>query len=108
MGQKPVQILLLEEVLFALPERLDLLWQQGVRLDGVPEPLVGVASRRAHVLQFWASRADTPAGESVRRAVETWLVDTVQASESPLLDSEILAAEGVAGRRLFEGQDATR
>ena len=103
-----VQLTASEEVLFALPERLDLLWQQGVRLDGVPEPLVGVASRRAHVLQFWASRADTPAGVSVRRAVEAWLMDTVQASESPLLDSEILAAEEVAGRRLFEGQDATR
>lgn len=96
-----------EDVLFALPGRLDALWTRGLRLDGVPEPLVGVASRRAHVLEFWASRADTPAGASVREAVEAWLLDTVQSSDTPLLDSEIATAEGLAGRALFADSRTT-
>lgn len=89
-----------EDLLFVLPDRLDALWADGQRLDGVADPLHTPAARREHVLGFWASRADTEVGDQVRTVVVDWLSATVQGSQSPLTATEIERAEAEAGRSL--------
>ncbi len=87
------------EAVDALPARLDTLWNEGLALDGFTV-LSTKAERRAHALELWTSRADTPEGERIRRAVASWLENTVQTSPDPLTAAEIRAAELKAGQRL--------
>ncbi|MCO4746760.1 MAG: hypothetical protein KC912_18335 [Proteobacteria bacterium] len=89
-----------EEVLFAIPQRLDALWADGTPLDQAPDALQSFEDRRAHVLAFWASRAETSEGERVCEAIEAWLEATVQESDHPLTADEISTAEEAAGRSL--------
>lgn len=83
-----------------LPGRLDALWTAGEGLDGstVSDP----AARRAQVLDYWASRTDTPEGRAVCRTIEIWLRETVMTSSDPVTPEEAEAAEGrrTDGRRL--------
>jgi hypothetical protein len=88
------------EAIDALPGRLDRLWNEGLAFDG-QTTLATKAERRAAVLDFWATRADTPEGEQTREAVAAWLDATVQASADPLTEAEIADAEKRAGRKLF-------
>ncbi|TNE85819.1 MAG: hypothetical protein EP330_24595 [Deltaproteobacteria bacterium] len=88
-----------EDLLYVLPSKLDALWRDGQALDG-GEPLTSPEARKAHVLEYWATRADTELGAKVRTAVEAWLSATVQESETPLTVDEIARAEATAGRKL--------
>lgn len=84
-----------------LPERLDALWTSGESLDGgglVPD----MAVRRGQVLDFWASRTDTPEGRTVSRTVEIWLRETVMSSPDPVTAEEArrAMARRADGRKL--------
>lgn len=74
-----------------LPERLDGVWERGEALDGgtvsTPE------AKRASVLDYWASRTDTPEGRLVMRTIEIWLRQVVMPSEHPVTREEAEAAE---------------
>ena len=76
-----------EEQVAALPDQLDAVWNDGTPLYGVG-PLATPKERRRHVLEFWASRAATPEGQFVCRAVAAWLDATVQTSDHPITDEE--------------------
>lgn len=84
----------------SLPERLDAVWDKGEALDG------GTAStpeaRRKSILDYWASRTDTPEGRLVMRTIEGWLRNVVMLSEHPVTREEAAEAEAQRddGRRL--------
>lgn len=75
-----------------LPDRLEELWTAGTPLQPGPE-LATPSDRRAAVLAYWATRADTPEGADTSAAVEAWLRAEVQTSEHPVSDSERADAE---------------
>ncbi|MEQ1505623.1 MAG: hypothetical protein ABMB14_25545 [Myxococcota bacterium] len=77
-----------EGTLDALPNRLDALWATGASLTPGGAPLATYAARRAEVLAYWASRADTPEGAAVCAAIEAWLDAVVQASDHPITADE--------------------
>ena len=85
--------------LAALPDRLDALWTTGAPLDE-GAPLADAAARRAAVLAYWRSRADTPEGRAFARAVEAWVHATVQPSATPFTDAEVAASPDAGGRTL--------
>jgi len=92
-----------QESLQFLPARLDAVWELGAPLvEGDPE-LRSLEDRRAAVLDFWATRADTPEGEGVRRVVELWVREVVMTSDAPVTVGERLAIESRAGRTLDLG-----
>lgn len=74
-----------------IPERLDLLWQQGEAPDG--SRIEAMAERRAWVLDYWATRTATPEGRAVCEVIAAWLRETVQLSEHPVPEPERAAAE---------------
>lgn len=78
----------MQQVLQALPGRLDALWAQGTPLDGGPT-LTSYAQKREAVLAYWATRPATPEGQAVCLVVEEWLVEVVQRSTHPLQPGEI-------------------
>jgi len=92
------------EALDSLADRLDALWLQGVPLQG-GGVLDTPQSRRAAVLDYWATRASTPEGHGTCDAIELWLRETVQTSEHPLTAAEIETANARRGgdRRLGVG-----
>lgn len=96
-----VQETAFQESLEALPGSLDALWLEGTPLEG-GDPLDSLAQRRQAALAYWASRADTPQGMDVCRAVEVWLSETVQSSDDPVTPDEQQAANASAqhGRTL--------
>lgn len=75
-----------------LPARLEALWEDGVPLEG-DDPLPTHEDRRAALLAYWDSRTDSPWGESVRQAIESFLRGVVQPSEHPFTDDELAAFE---------------
>lgn len=91
-----------QEVLDPLPGRLDALWEHGTPIDGGGRPIEAFDARRAVVLDYWATRLDTPEGDSVSDIVEAWLRNVVQLSDHPVTDDEKAAAEArrVDGRSL--------
>lgn len=72
----------------SLPERFDALWAQGEPLvsDAV---LVTPSSRRAELLAYWESRTETPWGDEIRRAIESFVRAVVQQGEHPFTQAEI-------------------
>jgi hypothetical protein len=84
----------------ALPDRLDALWLQGVGLDRTELP--DHVQRRAALLEYWSSRADTLEGRAVTRALEIFLREVVATSAHPFTVEEIAQAESRRedGRRL--------
>jgi hypothetical protein len=96
----------------ALPSRLDDLWTNGTPLDGGHKPLATAAARRAAVLDFWATRTDTPEGRTVSRSVEMWLRGTVMDGPDAVTREEAVAAEAQRqdGRKLdiFPSSPAAR
>ncbi len=82
----------LSQSIQSLPDRLDVLWATGQTLDG-GERLPTEQARKDYVLDYWASRADSPEGRAVMRTVRTWLQYTVQESGTPVTRSEAAAAE---------------
>ena len=77
---------------------LDQIWFDGLAPD--EQPLPDPTSRREAILEFWATRADTPEGRMVREVVRTYLEMVVQDSQWPLLPDEIATAEERCGCRL--------
>jgi hypothetical protein len=90
-----------QDALYALPGRLDALWEQGAPLEG-DQVLETPEARRAAVLDYWATRADTPHGQQVCQVVELWLSRVVQTSQHPFTAEEAEAANARRsdGRRL--------
>lgn len=76
-----------EQSLLDLPDRLDALWATGAPLDPGP-PLLTPEARRRAVLEFWATRADTPEGERTSEAVEDWLGAVVESGPTPITPEE--------------------
>jgi len=89
-----------QEAIEDLPARLDRLWEHGEPLEDGGESLATLVERRAAILDHWATRADTPEGDGVRRAVALWLRETIMDSDHPVTPSERAQAEQAAGRRL--------
>lgn len=99
--RETVQKKAFSERLRNLPEQLDQLWADGTPLYGI-NTLETPKDRRTFVLGYWATRAPTPEGRAVCRAIEAWLRNTVQASDTPATPEEVQAAEARRddGRRL--------
>ncbi len=79
-----------DRVVAVLPDRLTALWESGTPLEG-ETPLTTFADRRAALLSFWASRTDTPWGDSVRGSVVGFCRGVVQRSEHPFTTAELAA-----------------
>jgi hypothetical protein len=77
-----------------LPAQLELLWAEGQPLETGPL-LATPADRKAALLAFWSSRAETPEGERVRAQVEAFLNARVQTSEHALSAEELVGFEGL-------------
>jgi hypothetical protein len=78
------------EALAALEARLVDLWVDGIGLgrESLPTP----AARRAALLDYWATRTDTPEGRAAMRIVEAFLRNRVQTSADPVTADEAAAA----------------
>ena len=72
-----------------LPAALDQLWSEGTLIDapGAP-PLATPPERKAALVAFWATRADTPEGEEVRALVRDFLLYEVSQSPWPVTDAD--------------------
>lgn len=79
------------ERLYDLPDQLDRLWETGEAPDGSIQQ--SPEARRAWVLDWWATRAQTEEGRLMREAAEVWLRATVMDSDHPVTSAEIRAAE---------------
>jgi hypothetical protein len=77
-----------EEMLQALPERLDLLWKEGVPLEPGDAVLPTPEARRRAVLEHWATRVETPEGQRTCAAIEAWLSSVIEASQTPITEAE--------------------
>jgi hypothetical protein len=75
--------------LASLPAAMDRLWQEGTPLDqqGAP-PLATPLERKAALIEFWASRADTPEGDQVRALVRDFLLYEVSESPWPVTEAD--------------------
>jgi hypothetical protein len=78
------------EALAALEKRLVDLWVDGVGLGR--ETLATSVERRAALLDYWATRTDTPEGRAAMRIVESFLRARVQTSSDPVTADEAAAA----------------
>jgi hypothetical protein len=76
------------EVVDGLPDRLQALWDDGVPLEGTVR-LGTPEARRAALLDYWGTRTDSPWGEAVRGAVESFCRAVVQRSDTPFTVDEI-------------------
>ena len=75
----------------ALPAQLEACWSEGVPLEG-ELPLPDPASRRVHLLHYWATRTESVWGDQVREVVEAFLIGVVQESAHPITAAELAAA----------------
>ena len=82
-----------------LPDQLIALWEQGEPLEG-QATLDSFEQRRAALLAFWDSRTDTEWGDTVRQAVEAFILAEVQTSDHPFSKHDV--------RRFNTGRVATR
>ncbi len=77
----------------ALPDLLQVLWDEGRPLE--PGPVLGThEARRRAILDYWASRTETVWGDHVRATVESFCRGVVQRSEFPFTVEE-LASVGI-------------
>ena len=76
-----------------VPDLLTASWEQGAPIEPGGEALPDPAARRAAILEFWATRADTPEGAAVRAVTGDFIRYVVQDSEWPATPEEIAAAE---------------
>jgi hypothetical protein len=79
-----------------LPEALDHLWSEGVQIDapGAP-PLATPPERKAALVEFWATRADTPEGDEVKALVRDFLLYEVSESPWPVTEADRAQARAV-------------
>lgn len=82
------------DTLESLPDELDSVWYGGATVHG--DPLPTVASRQEYLLRYWATRAETRAGETVREAVADYLIAEVH-PEAPLSSKDVAEAEEICG-----------
>lgn len=84
----------------AIPAELDALWTRGVPLTG-STPVDGEAARRATILAYWATRADTAEGRQATLVIERWIRNTLEGDAAPT-DAELALAESqrADGRKL--------
>ncbi len=78
------------KLLSELPSRLDRLWAEGVGWEGKSYP--DAAARKAALLELYATRADTRAGQAARSMIVDFLTEVVQSSPTPLTESELARA----------------
>lgn len=78
-------------LLQGFPDKLDLLWEQGVDPRGGPA-LPDAASRKAALIELYRTRADTSAGTAVRAMIQDYIVEVVMSSPTPLSEGERAAA----------------
>lgn len=71
-----------------LPDHLIALWEEGTPLAGTA-PLDSYEQRREALLAFWDSRTDTIWGDTVREAVEAFILAEVQTSLHPYTQAEV-------------------
>ncbi|MCB9674286.1 MAG: hypothetical protein H6737_04165 [Alphaproteobacteria bacterium] len=83
-----------------LPDQLDALWNDGIPLVG-STPVESEKARKAAVLGFWATRADTFEGRQVTKATEAWIRNTLVDAHA-ITDAEREKAESLRqdGRKL--------
>jgi len=80
--------LAVDRTVLDLPDRLQLLWDEGQPLEG--EGVLSThESRRAAILAYRHSRTDTVWGDRVRAAVDGFIRGVVQHSEHPFTDDEL-------------------
>jgi hypothetical protein len=71
-----------------LPDELDRLWADGVRLGGHAGELSTPEARRAEMLLVWADRTCTPEGDAVAEVIALFLLYEVQGSPFPATRAE--------------------
>jgi hypothetical protein len=87
-----------ERLSVGIPEMLDAIWLGGTGPDG--ESLPTPEDRRKALLDFWATRADTPEGDEAQEITAAYIEQVVETSDTPLTDAEVAAAEGTCGCKL--------
>jgi len=70
-----------------LPDQLQMLWDEGIPLEG-DVLLTTYEDRRDALYAFWQARTDSLYGEAVRQAVEGFVRGVVQSSEHPFAADE--------------------
>lgn len=85
-----------------VPARIEATWATGSPVEPGGPSLATPRERRVALLEFWASRADTPEGAMVAQVVADFLELVVQTSPDPVTADELQAANQRAGgtRRL--------
>ncbi len=63
----------IEAIADGVPARLDATWTAGEPLEPGAPILASADERRAAILEFWATRAETPEGRRVLDAVDAWI-----------------------------------
>lgn len=82
------------ESLEELPNELDSVWYRGETVQG--DALPTIISRQRFILDLWASRTRTRAGETIREAIADYLINEVH-PESPLPSRFVRQAEQICG-----------
>ena len=78
-----------------LPEALDLLWSEGIPIDGPGAPrLPTPIERKTALVEFWATRTDTAEGAEVQALVRDFLLYEVSESPWPVTDADRELARG--------------
>jgi hypothetical protein len=72
------------------------LWTSGVAISGGP-PIEGVAARRAAILDFWASRTCTDAGDAIADVAAAFIRNEIQSGPDAASPEEIAASEAACG-----------
>lgn len=80
-----------------VPDMLTATWEQGAPLEPGGATLEDPVARRAAILEFWASRADTAEGAAVRAVTGDFIRYVVQDSPWPATPDEIAATEARCG-----------
>jgi hypothetical protein len=87
-----------ERLSVGIPSLLDAIWLGGTGPEG--EVLPTQEDRRKALLDFWATRSDTPEGDEARMIAAAYIEQMVETSDTPLTAGEVAAAEGTCGCKL--------
>ena len=72
-----------------LPEALDHLWSEGIRIDAAGAPRIATPNeRKTALVEFWATRTDTPEGAEVQALVRDFLLYEVSESPWPVTEAD--------------------